>query len=351
MRPLTILLAPLTALSMIWCAVAQDVNPVSTYHRFIEASENTFRMEGAVAKGNAASLAMQVLNYFGLNNQISTWMDENRSMIKDLLDRSQMPGVLIYVQQQKSMTDVSITTLVGDRPRLIGPALSQVEGWKAYVSTDQIAPKVTDGYQLDDANSFFLWAKLKDGDVEYGLTIPATLIINEALRDLSDSKLRIAFASTYQQEVLDYLLKRAESNIGLDASLRRRATDLLNQRRQALNDLQQINADLEVAVDKARHANQVASVFETLATVLTVANLSAELAAEFPDDAAKFENATSMDEVRSAFSQLVERAATEKDAIAIKLTERTDFSAGLKIQTIQVVTEMGAEVTIIPGAP
>ena len=162
--------------------------PVDMQARYLEGSKITFRLQGAGLAGDAAKQAIAVLNFYGTEKQTTNGLKQQENVVRNLITETKLPGVLIYVQEQTSLTEVAVTTLVGGKPIIIGPGLDQISAWKSYHTANQkdsFLPRPRSGYKRDDDASFFLWAS--GGTLEYGILVPATVIINEARRDLSDN--------------------------------------------------------------------------------------------------------------------------------------------------------------------
>jgi hypothetical protein len=130
----------------------------------LEGSDATFRLKGAGLAGKAAPLALSVLNYFGTRKQISDGLATQEQQVHRLLRVSRMPGVLIYVEHQTSMSEVQVTSLVSGKPQIIGAGLDQLSTWKAYNSNGQndLKAQPTPGYRVDENESYFLWASERD---------------------------------------------------------------------------------------------------------------------------------------------------------------------------------------------
>jgi hypothetical protein len=191
---------------------ATSIQPLSNETRFVESTNFTFSMKGRLAAGRAAAQFVQLLNYFGLNYQITNWLQKNESNIRDVLQKSAMPGALVYVEMQKSNSDVSVQNLVGDAPYLVGPGLTQVDAWRAFALSDNkdLHPRVSAGYRSNQQASFFLWVEPDGSRLKYGFTFLATLILNEARRVVSDERLEAAFRDDYDHRLASYLSKGSQ---------------------------------------------------------------------------------------------------------------------------------------------
>lgn len=160
--------------------------PADKQFRFVEGSDVTFQISGAALAGKAAPIILSVINFFGLQNEISTGLAAQEPKIQELLHKTKMPGVLIWVEAETSKSDVEITKLVTGKPKVVGPGLNQLSTFEAYIQAgNEDLTGIDDGYRRNDDASSFLWAKEVDGHVEYGLTY-APFIMNEARRELSD---------------------------------------------------------------------------------------------------------------------------------------------------------------------
>lgn len=243
--------------------------PKDLSSRFVESSNVTFRFEQGKAAGSAAQMFISVLNYFGTKKQISDGLEDQADYVKRLLTSSKLPGVLIYVEHETSKTDTPVTLLVGDKPQVIGPGLSVQDTWEAKaISSDRgLGPQVRGGYYSNGDASYFLWARLNEnGQLEYGLTVPAEPVLAEGRRVISDTALHDETMQRYDRqlkgELLSQIVRTAESK-----DLREKASQLFDERKKALQERQKIDADLKSALDRAAKAQKVAIVFDTLATV------------------------------------------------------------------------------------
>ena len=319
-------------------------------YRYLEGSDTTFRLKGAALAGKAAPLALSVLNWFGTRKQISDGLASHEEQVRRLLRASRMPGVLIYVEHQTSMSDVQVTTLVSGKPQIIGPGIDQLSTWKAYNSNGQndLKPRTTQGYRTDESASYFLWATERNRNIEYGLTTPATLILNEARRAMSDYKLREAFSQRYDNELRSKLVENIE-RAASEKPVREQAKALRAARQKALEEKRRIDVELQQALERAAKAEATAKVFDTLAQVLTVAQLGASLAAEFPDSAPSINNAQSTSDLRTIFNQIMTDSQNRSTEAAGHLQTYEDKQRNLRLEEMTVIRAQKIRPEEIPG--
>lgn len=325
--------------------------PKDLSSRFVDSSNVTFRFEQGKAAGSAAKMFISVLNYFGTKKQISDGLANQEDNVKKLLTSTKLPGVLIFVEHETSKTDTPVTMLVGNKPQVIGPGLSVQDTWEANAISDDRAfrPQVRDGYYSNGDASYFLWARLdKEGQLEYGLTVPAEPVLAEARRVVSDTALHQETMQRYDRqlrgELLSQIVRTAEPK-----DLREKASQLLEARKKALQERQKIDADLKSALDRAAKAQKVAVVFDTLATVLTVAKLGAELAAEFPDKADEIGKAKSNSDLKGILDSVMTEAQSTNSVAAGRVKEWESRNSNIRIQELTVIRATKIDTNAIPG--
>lgn len=324
--------------------------PADKHQRYLEGSNVTFRMTGARLRGRGASLALSILNHFGTQKQITDGLRSQEATVRRMLRETGLPGVLVYVEHQTSMTDAKITTLVGGKPTVVGPGLTQVATWQGYTSRGANAfhPRPSEGYRRNEDASYFLWAAEVGGNVEYGMTIPATSILNEARRNLSDFRLRQQFTEQYDSEVLATMVAYIERS-AVEKALKEKARSLLRERDKAIEDRAKVDVELKEALERRAKAQKNAAIFDTLAMILTVAQLGASLAAEFPDKADAFSKAKSTDELKSIFDGVMDDARKNGDAILGKIQVIEDKQRNLRIEQIRIIRERNLRPEVAPG--
>jgi hypothetical protein len=325
--------------------------PRDSEYRFLESSDQTFTLPraGALFAGKAAPLALSVINYFGTANQITDGLKAQEPIVKGMLDKSHMPGVLIYVEHQTSNSDVQITTLVGGKPIVMGPGLNQLSTLQAYRATnkDTLDPQVSAGYSLNEEASYFLWAKKVADHIEYGMTVPARLI-NEERRTLSDAELTKQFLERYDNDLRSNILKELEDRAS-NASLRQQAKNLLDQRQKALEERRRIDQDLKEALERAAKAQQTAVVFETLVRALTVAQLGASLAAEFPDKSADINAAKTTSDLKKILDDLVTESNDKKVLVNGRLEQYENRQQNIRLEELRVFRVEKINPDDVPG--
>jgi hypothetical protein len=325
--------------------------PKSLATRFVDSSNATFRLEQGKAQGDAAQLAISVLNYFGTSKQISAGLANQSETVKNMLVSSKLPGVLIFVEHETSKTDTPVTLLVGDKPLVIGPGLSVQDTWEANAINDNraLSPQVRSGFYANGDASYFLWARLnKDGQLEYGLTVPAEPVLAEGRRVVSDTELHKETMQRYDRELRGELLTQIERTAETK-DLREKASQLLEARKKALEERQKIDADLKSALERAAKAQKVAAVFDTLATILTFAKLGAELAAEFPDKADAIGKATSNSDLKGILDGIMTDAQSNNGVASGKVIEWESRNLNIRIQELNVIRVNKIDTSGIPG--
>lgn len=334
-------------------ALAQDGTiaiPADKHHRFLEGSNVTFQMTGARLRGRGASLALSVLNYFGTQKQITDGLRSQEATVRRMLRETGLPGVLVFIEHQTSMTDVKINTLVGGKPTVVGPGLTQVDTWQGYTSrgADAFHPRPSDGYRRNEEASYFLWAKEVGGNIEYGMTIPATSILNEARRNLSDFRLRQQFIEQYDSEVLATMVTSIEQNAA-EKPLKEKARILLQERDKAIEERAKVDVELKEALERQAKAQKNAAIFDTLATILTLAQLGYSLAADFPDKADALAQAQSAGEMKSILAGVMDDARKNGDAVLGKIQVIEDRQRKLRIEQLRIIRERKLRPEVVPG--
>lgn len=319
-------------------------------YRFLEGSDTTFRLKGANLSGKGASLALSVLNYFGTRKQITDGLAAQEAEVRRILRDSKMGGVLVYVEHQASMTDVQIKTLVSGKPQIIGAGIDQLSTWKAFNSNNLNAfkAKPTDGYRVDEDASYFLWASESAGKIEYGLTTPAALILNEARRSMSDSRLREEFAKQYDNDLRAKLVEEIE-RVTSDRPLRDQAKDLIAARQKALEEKRRIDNELRQALERAAKAEATAKVFDVIAQVLTYVQLARSLAADFPDSASDINKAGSTSDLRVIFEGIVKNSQSNHQNVVGQVQTYEDQQRNLRLQQMSVIRASKIKTEDIPG--
>lgn len=324
--------------------------PKDVIGRLAQTPDIKFRMANGKAAGGAANLVMSLINSLGTGNQIVAGLQAQEKRVKELLESSGLPGVLIYVEHETSNTVVPITLLVGGKPHVIGPGTDVMQTWIAdAISGDRsIRPQVRPGYSANGSASYFLWATLDNGTVAYGLSVPATYVLAEGRRVVSDANLHLAVMTRYDEHLRTQLLNNIESNAAA-SNLREEAALLLKSRAKALREREQIHKELKEALDRAAKAQRVAAVFETLSRVLTFAQLAAELSAEFPEEAEAISRSETNADLSVVFDEIMERSKERGDAVNGRLQTWEDGNRNIRLQEMTIIRSSGANPNAIPG--
>jgi len=298
-----------------------------------EISERASTASAAVA--SAAKIAEWV-NALGVSQVVDRSLREQDQHIAALLHSTGQPGVLAYVQIERSDAVVPVYDVVGDKVLVIGAGTTVDDVYFAYSQTDTMRA-TRSGAQLDIDRSYFLWFTKSGEDVQVTST-PARFVIYPAAQRRSDVKLRDTLLATADGRALGLAVDNLERS-AKSADLKKQIAALKAQQAETNKNVAKIDSELQREIERARKAAVVANQLATMAGIFTIAaQVSSASSYLGSDTTPEVANARNPEQLRSGVDSILSDAVQRPDELQIQYNSSVDQRSGLRAQYLQILT-------------
>jgi hypothetical protein len=288
------------------------------------------------AASTATSTIASIINLAGVARQVQRSLNAQNKTIKNVLNNSGQPGVLVYVKIEKISAETDFYNLVGGEVEYVGAGTTPEDVFFASSQNPRLEPGISPHASLDSENSCFLWFKKETGGVSATYR-KAEPILREVRRRLSDDK---ALASLKQnskakalQTAVEYLERNARSN-----EVKRRLRELISELEEDRKKLKSIQETLASALERSRKGAELSNQISTMATVLTLAAEIAYAAGYLGNDAPiELKSAKTTSDLEKIVAKFTKDANDNVVSARAIYKTVTDQSNGIQIEQLNII--------------